>query len=265
LQMILQVGDSPVSCTVYEPYFACDRRPVAATATEKQISPMTPPLLAPIFPGLEQVDTKTSERERVPPQRVWRVVPSVERPRAPAWVIGSLVHEALASWRVPGRDSSGGSIRSFDHWCEARARSYGLADHLVLGDAVKRSLELLMRFRSHPLYEEMDGADRRLHEVPYSLEVDGKVENGIIDSLHLREGKWTIVEFKTDRVESHAALEQLLVREDYLAQAQRYLAATEHLLGQRPSLVLCMLNYAGTVYLRPVRPSKQHRISPGGE
>jgi len=95
----------------------------------------------------------------------------------------------------------------------------------------------------------MDSADRRLHEVPYSLVVDGRVESGIIDALYLREGIWTIVEFKTDDVRDQTAFEALLAEEDYLRQARRYLSAAEQLLGQRPRFILCMLNYAGAVHL----------------
>ena len=120
------------------------------------------------------------------------------------------------------------------------------------GDAVRQSQLLLRRFQLHPLYTEMEGADRRLAEVPYSRVVDGCVESGIIDALYLRGKIWTIVEFKTDRVENKAEFKELLEREDYLAQAQRYVAAVEQLLGQRPRSFLCMLNYGGAARLHPV-------------
>jgi hypothetical protein len=34
---------------------------------------------------------------------------------------------------------------------------------------------------------------------------------------------------------------------NYLPQAERYLAATQHLLGQRPGFIICLLDYAGQV------------------
>jgi ATP-dependent exoDNAse (exonuclease V) beta subunit len=209
---------------------------------------LPPQLLTSISAGDEQVDRRTSEQDRIPMQRVWRVVPTVEHSRAPAWVIGSLVHEALASWRFPngGPPTSG---YSFEHWAEARARGYGLIDRPQLGDAVVRCRQLLLRFKAHALYQEMNTADRRLYEVPYSLMVDGHVENGIIDAMYLRDDIWTIVEFKTDRVADRVQFEELLAEEDYLAQIQRYAAAAERLLGQRPLCILCMLNYAGRVHL----------------
>ena len=172
----------------------------------------------------------------------------MKRPRAPAWVVGSLVHEALAAWRF--------SDDEFQSWAEARARGYGITDLRELADAVRQSQRLLVRFQVHPLCQEMDAADRRLHEVPYSLMVDERGESGIIDALYLREGIWTIVEFKTDEVRNEADFERLLAEEDYLAQAQRYISAAERLLGQRPRFILCMLNYGGGVHLYPVEDGR---------
>jgi ATP-dependent exoDNAse (exonuclease V) beta subunit len=178
------------------------------------------------------------------------VVPAVKRPRAPAWVIGSLVHEALAAWRFPTEADP-----EFERWGEARARSYGITDGGQRADAVRRTRLLLLRFRSHPLFREMDRADQRLHEVPYSIVVNGRAERGIIDALYRREGVWTLVEFKTDDVKDQADFERLLAEEDYVAQAQRYASAAERLIGQQSRVVLCMLNYARTVYV--------HRVASG--
>ncbi|MFN2273009.1 MAG: UvrD-helicase domain-containing protein [Anaerolineae bacterium] len=241
----LQVGHTPVACVIYEPgYLWDDRSPVALAETVSDAR-LPPTLLETIAPDMEIVDQRTSVHDRIPPQRVWRVVPAVKRPRAPAWVIGSLVHEALAAWRFPATDRSAG----FERWAGARAQAYGVTDAQQLDDAIRQCQRLLLRFSSHPLYREMNDADRRLHEVPYSLPKADGVESGIIDSLYLREGVWSIVEFKTDRVTDRADLQTLLTEEDYLAQAERYAAATERLLGVRPRFILCMLNYAGAVRL----------------
>jgi ATP-dependent exoDNAse (exonuclease V) beta subunit len=107
----------------------------------------------------------------------------------------------------------------------------------------------LRRFQSHPLFGEMDSADRRFHEIPYSLQHDNQMESGIIDALFLRGGSWTIVEFKTDRVRGDAELKLLLQREDYREQGRRYAAAVEQLLEARPRFILCMLDFAGAVRL----------------
>jgi ATP-dependent exoDNAse (exonuclease V) beta subunit len=201
--------------------------------------------LAPVLPEAEQVDDRVVDQDRIPVQRVWRIVPAVQRPRAPAWVVGSVVHEALAAWRFPGDPGF-----DFERWVEARTREYGLTDRQQLNDAVRRAGHLLRRFRSHPLFVEMDRADQRLHEVPYSLVVDDQIESGIIDALYQQDGTWTVVEFKTDRVKDQSELERVLQEEGYSAQAQRYVSAAERLLGETPQIILCMLNYGGTVHLR---------------
>jgi len=236
----LRVGQTPVSCTIYEPGWSQPGRPRQAKAAPVE-SAVPPPLLKLVSRGRERVDARTSEQERIPPQRVWTVAPTVKRPRAPAWVIGSLVHEALAVWRFPDGQ--------FARWAEARARSHGITDGRQLRDAINRSRRLLLRFQDHPLCQEMDDADRRLHEVPYDLMVDGKPDRGTIDALFLREDKWTVVEFKTDELRDQAQLDRLLEEQDYRAQTERYVKAVEHLLGQHPRTILCLLNYAGQVRL----------------
>jgi len=172
------------------------------------------------------------------------VVPAVDRPRAPAWVVGTLVHEALARWYFP-------DVR-YPRWAEARVRAHGLTDPRQVRDAIARSRRLLNRFRRHPLRAEMDVADPRLHEVPYSRWVEGRVERGIIDVLYFCEGRWTLVEFKTDDVRDETALKLLLAEEDYLPQTRRYLGAVEDLLGQTPRACLCFLNVGGRVYVQNV-------------
>ena len=250
VHVALQAGSTPISCTIYEQGWTAQshRLPVAELQPAAPVA-LPPPLLAPLQPAGGQVDEKAREQEREPVQRVWRVVPTVERPGAPAWVIGSLVHEALASWRFPEGNRAGGNAHAFRHWIEARARSYGLTDLRQLAHAVYQTRRLMLRFRSHQLYRDMDSADRRLHEVPYSLVVEGQVESGIIDALFERAGAWTLVEFKTDRVRDREELDRVLAEEGYLAQAERYVAAAKALLGQEPEIVLCFLNLAGTVSL----------------
>ena len=243
LSSTLQLGKTVVSCCVYEPGWAASRH--AAPAPEEATLPVTlpPPLVGSIYgSGDEAEPGPAQERDRA--QRVWQVVPSEERSAAPAWVVGSLVHEALATWHFPHTDLA--------RWAEARARQYGVTDRGQLDDAIARGRRLLRRFRAHPLWKEMNEAERLLHEVPYSLPVDGGVESGIIDALYRQADRWTIVEFKTDRLAGEADLLRLLKHEDYRAQARRYRHAVESLVGERPRVIVCLLNYAGGVHLYPV-------------
>ncbi len=248
------VGASPVSCTIYGSGYVggtgeADRgtaaRPQPSTHTGEPAVPLPPPLLAAVEAERVVEDSRAAVLSDDPGQRVWRVVPAVARSRAPAWVVGKLVHEALAAWRFP--DDEG----FFARWVVARARSYGLTDAQQLADASQRSRTLLGRFRQHPLYAQMTGASPRLHEVPYSRVTEtGRVESGVIDALFQRDGNWTMVEFKTDHIRDAAGLDRLLMEEDYLVQTARYVAAVEQLLGLRPMVVLCLLDYAGSIHVQ---------------
>jgi len=250
----LTVGQTPVHCAFYFAKWAWQPPHIATPEFESPDAPVPPPLLASITPApaaaTPDLDPKAAAlSERSPPQRVWRGVPVVKYRTAPAWVVGSLVHEALAMWRFPDGD--------FRAWAEARARAYGITDRGQLDHAVRESRRLLSRFQKHPFYTEMDGAERRLHEVPYSLEIEepgedgeaGGVTSGIIDALYLQDGTWTIIEFKTDRLRNEADLHKLFAEEDYLAQARRYRVAVQRLLGQEPRVVFCMLNYGREIHL----------------
>jgi ATP-dependent helicase/nuclease subunit A len=239
------IGGSPASCTIYGPAWVAERAPRAAAALPPETAdPVPPPLLAPLQPESARADDRSAEQERDPGQRVWRVAPPESRLDAPQWVVGKLVHEALAAWRFPTGDES------FDRWAEAQARGCGLTDPRPLADAVTKCRRLLLRFREHTLYEEMARAERRMHEVPYSrIDRYGQVDSGVIDALILNGGAWTIIEFKTDRIRDQAALEMPLVPEVYLAQARRYREAVEGFVARQPEVVFCFLDYAGAVHL----------------
>jgi ATP-dependent helicase/nuclease subunit A len=204
--------------------------PAAAAAP----TPETPGLLAPVLPPAVPA-------EETPP-RVWRVVPEQARRWAPGWVIGKLVHAALAAWRFPGDDH-------VCDWLRAQARGYGLYDTAQLDDAVRRAQRLLGNFRRHPLYAEIAGAEVRRHEVPHTLtedSADGAPAVGQIDLLFRANGRWTLVDFKTERLRDERAREQALADDGaYRAQIERYLAAVAALLGERPRGLLCLLDDRG--------------------
>ncbi len=227
----LRSGETRVACLIYEPGYV---HPAAAVSLSEQVDAagmaMPPPLVEPVVPE------EGTAREVT--QRVWPVVPRAVRPKAPARVVGELVHEALAAWRLPeSRDDE-----YFDQWIWARARAAGLVDGEQIAHAVRRSRRLLLRLRGSRLFEILDTAERRLHEVPYTVEAGGRVERGKIDLLYRRDGEWTIVEFKTDEVRSPSQLRRVLDEKGYEVQARRYAAAAGRLLGVRPRCLLCMLD-----------------------
>ncbi len=91
----------------------------------------------------------------------------------------------------------------------------------------------------------MDTADRRLHEIPYSTMVNGQPDNRFIDALYLKDGRWTVVDFKTDELHRNETLENLLAREAYEEQIRAYGRAVKDLVGTEPRLKLCFLSIRG--------------------
>jgi len=240
----LKLNGNPVRCLVYPSAYSAPVRVTPqkrAEVTEKVV--LSPLLTQPRHPGLsEEMDAKVADEEVSPSNRVWRVVPRTRGAEAPATVVGKLVHSALEQWRFPDE--------SFDAWAEAQARRNGLTDAGQIKDAQNEARGILEHFRAHPLYAEMNAA-RRLHEVPYSIEIDGKVKHGIIDALYQNDdGQWTLVEFKTDRIRNEPALQRRLASGEYEEQALNYAKAVERLLGQRPRISLCFLNCGDGVRVR---------------
>lgn len=260
----LALGEGTVRCTIYpEQSDTAPRRAATDRSGHAPSAGVTLPaapllMLQPLTPRKQLMDEGAVEATRDPPQRVWQVTPETgQRVSAPAWVVGQIVHGALAQWRFPadGAWRAGDDDDAFYAWAVAEARGYGITDDAEIRDALRRAERMLVRFQTTALYDRMADATRRLHEVPYHLlredaPTDGGVmETGVIDALFESEGGWTLVEFKTDAVAGPGALKALLAEEDYVDQVARYAAAVERLLGIRPEPVLCFLNYAGAVHL----------------
>ncbi len=150
----------------------------------------------------------------------------------------------MAAWRLPGA--------GFDTWARSRAHAYGLGDEIQVDEAVRRTAVLMNRFQQHRLFRRITAAEKRWHEVPYSLEEDGRIERGIIDLLIFEQQGWTLVDFKTDWIKSDAELTAWLKKTDYEEQMLRYGRAVSLLVGQIPRISLCLLNVGGKVRLHSV-------------
>lgn len=225
--------DASVGATLYAakyvPLFAQTHSsaPVAEASTWAE-----PCLLAPVASATPTAVGESSNR-------VWRVVPHAEVRWAPAWVVGKLVHAAIAAWRWP-------ADADFPAWCQACARGYGLADGPRLEDALRRTSRLLRQLQRHWLYDEILAGGDRYHELPYT--VPGQESPaGQIDLLFRCGDLWTLVDFKTDRIRDEHSRGQLLEQSDYVAQVKRYAAAVEQHLGTVPRCLLCLMDDRGAV------------------
>jgi ATP-dependent helicase/nuclease subunit A len=235
IQIDLHLKDEAVGCTVYEPAYDAHRLPTSGAIKTTEPTDWSPDLLSEIDTGERMMEDESDVSTAL------------------GTVVGSLVHDALAVWRFPAE--------GFDEWLEASARGHGLVEKQEVLEAVERSKLLLRRFHDHGLFREMDSADRRLAEVPYDVTgYSGHVEHRQIDALYLKDGKWTLVDYKTDEIEKGIEAQRFVAEEGYESQVQRYAAAVERFIGQRPRTILCLLDYQGEVYLHPKQDWLQRQL-----
>jgi len=211
--------EEDIGCTIY-PWR--EVQPVASEGTQHTThltfhisDDLVAPLAEPDLPD---------EHKAEPPRLVWRVVSSKERAYAPAWVVGKLTHAALRYWRF-ANEGLEAFLRPF-------ALALGVVDEPTFKVAIRETKRILKRFQDHPLWRELNAAERR-HEVPFSIVENGEVENGVIDLLYRVDGSedWRIIEFKTDRLSSDVDLQACIREEGYDAQVQRYVRAIRSQLG----------------------------------
>jgi ATP-dependent helicase/nuclease subunit A len=203
-------------------------QPVQTSQTEP---PRESDLLKPIAPVAPPTDERTRARESDPPQRVWRIVPTLRarKPRAPAWLVGRLVHESLRRWRFPDA--------GFESFLRPFALESGLTGEAEIHAAIQESRRILERLRAHPIFNELDSAERH-HEIPYYL----SEERGIIDLLYRNDSGWTIIDFKTDEVRSEEEARETIRRAEYDHQMERYARAAASQLGVQAKTRLVFLN-----------------------
>ena len=219
----------PVSPTEGE---ADSSRPVS---TFSAVSASQSDLLNPLPDAFPVTDETTRLREADPPQRVWRVVAETSHARAPAWVVGRLVHEAVRRWRFPDEN--------FENFLRPFALEAGLSDPAEIHAIVQESRRLLERLRIHPLFAELDSAERH-HEVPYFLPAKYPQgdERGVIDLLYRTESGWYIIDFKTDEIRSKEEAWATIQRAGYDAQVRRYARAVADQLKVQAKMRLVFLN-----------------------
>jgi len=267
--LMLRVDDEPATCSLYggaihggaihggaihggawEPQGVSSARPEATlddTPDER--------LLQPVAGRAPDVDDATRDREIDPPLTVWRVAPPRPGFRAPAWLVGNLVHEALAdgramAWRAMAWRAVDDA--SFADWARSRAASQGLTDPPRQRDAARRAAELVQRFRAHPLWGELQRAEIVHYELPYARPQGQVSEQGTLDILYRDGDGWHVLDIKTDGFREMDEARVAVVERGYVDQVRRYGRAVEALVGERPTLRLVLLDCAGAVMIMEV-------------
>jgi ATP-dependent helicase/nuclease subunit A len=196
------------------------------------------PLVKPLYEPLIEPIPIAIEEDKEITRRVWRATePTLYVPPS---VIGQMTHKALELWLhvddprlIP--------------LLESLALDAGLATTDQRVEAVRRVRELIERFCAHPLREEIDQADERHHEVPYTRMNGDHSETGYIDLLYRKENEWFVVDFKTDAIHSEGQYKELVGK--YSKQLERYASAIKQLFGQEVQLSLCFLDNNGRTHI----------------
>ncbi|TFG67212.1 MAG: hypothetical protein E4H27_09275, partial [Anaerolineales bacterium] len=154
--------------------------------------------------------------------------------RAPQSIVGKLLHIAVQSWRFPRNESE-------KQFIYRAALQYGLVNSKAREYAVEKVLLYLRRLQQHPLYQEINSADERHHEVPYGVEDQPDDDIGRLDILYRRGDTWKIVDFKTDRIKSLQEIDPTR-QQRYHLQLERYARAVQDQLGVTPQAFICYLD-----------------------
>jgi ATP-dependent helicase/nuclease subunit A len=192
----------------------------------------------PLFQPLVESPPLVAELDEADEMRSWRA--TGEEAHTPPGVIGQMVHKAIQLWLFPEDDR-------LIPMLESAVLNAGLATLSQRAEAVRRTVQLLQRFRNHPLWEEINSAQSRNHEIPYSRMNGERAETGYIDLLFCTPAGWQIVDFKTDIIRNQATRVKLI--EQYKFQMLRYEKAVNSLLGHVPTVCLCFLDDHGVVNL----------------
>jgi ATP-dependent exoDNAse (exonuclease V) beta subunit len=176
------------------------------------------------------------EEDETQVRRIWRATETTLH--VPPSVIGQMTHKALELW-LSVDDPRLITL------LESLALGAGLATQEQRVEAVRRVRELIERFCTHPLRDEIESADERHHEVPYSRVSREFSETGYVDLLYRKGNIWYMVDFKTDSIRSDKERDELVNL--YRRQMNRYSDAMEHLLGESAHLHICFLDDNGRV------------------
>jgi ATP-dependent exoDNAse (exonuclease V) beta subunit len=121
------------------------------------------------------------------------------------------------------------------------ALEMGVVDAAQIRAASAEAWRMLRRLRAHPLWAELDAA-QRWHELPFSILEGERAVHGVIDLVYRAGDGWRIVEFKTDELRPGADLGQHIRTMGYDAQVQRYVRALRRQLGAEVEALLVFLN-----------------------
>ena len=127
----------------------------------------------------------------------------------------------------------------------------GLVDIKQKEHIQKRAAELMQRYLRHPISQQVAQAEEKHHELPYSYTAKGRTENGIIDLLYRDENGWTVLDFKTNYIDTPELKADL--RERYSRQINRYAIMVQTQMKTPVRKFLCFLDDLGGISIEELQ------------
>jgi len=157
---------------------------------------------------------------------------------------GSLTHKAIELGVMPGSPA-------FEQFSRGFLGGMGVNDPPLVDSMIRRVAELLERFERHPLAEKIRSAEQKRHELTYASTINGRASYGVIDLLILLDGRWTVLDFKTDHISTPEELEEHV--KEYRPQLRRYAQVFADSMQIEPDMLICFLDDHGKVSVREVK------------
>lgn len=206
----------------------CPKEVQPKIAGDEEIQPKEEPAHPiPLFNKVRGLQTAMEEDQ--PEEIPGPITPSHAR----ALLLGRIVHKLLQRWIFP-------SEAGFDKILIDLLNSFNVADLELREYLTAQSVLKLEAFASHPIFTEILTAAERYSELPYIVLNRSWMENRIIDLLYRANHEWTILDFKTDPIESDEERNALI--DHYRVQVWNYKLAMEKELGQKVRAKLCFLS-----------------------
>jgi ATP-dependent helicase/nuclease subunit A len=242
-------GDGPhFRVRVYRPTEQPDAQHSATAKTPSQAGLTQMPALSRPLDGMRHRDAVTvtrflrdDERLSLGDEELPSLHPAVRPMRAdqrlrpvPRYLLGNIVHRALDDWDLLGLPSSDMHKGVF-----GIARSLGIGNVSSAEDAARKAARLIGNLKATPLYDQIQLADRRLPEVPFTLTTNQGILHGVIDLLFENDDGWHLIDWKSEWAASEDVERKNLT---FLPQLAVYNLAARQILGIQPRTGVCLLS-----------------------
>ena len=171
-------------------------------------------------------------RELLP--ALWAEEKQTSLNRAPGYMIGNIVHRALADW-----DCLSASEQELFQQLEKYAGREGVFPS-AMTHAVKTARWMLGHVQNHLIFKQINAAKARHHEISFTLSSPVGMLHGVIDLLYQDESdNWHLIDWKTEWAPEDIVEES---SEEHFTQMAVYAQAVKSELGFIPEVALCYLN-----------------------